>query len=205
MNYARGMAKRIAPAAERNKEPILWALRRALPPQGTILEIASGTGQHAAFFAAHLPELTWQPTERSSEALRSIEAWVDDEARPNLLTPIALDVCAASWPVESADAVLCINMIHIAPWGTTEALFEGASRLLRAGAPLVTYGPYRLHGSHTAPSNQAFDESLRARDPRWGVRDVAELTELGDRTSFDFKERIEMPANNMTLVWTRRP
>jgi SAM-dependent methyltransferase len=203
MDYARAMAKRYAPAAERNKEPILKALRRALPRQGTVLEIASGTGQHAAFFAVHLPELIWQPTDRSPEALRSIEAWVDERGLPNLLKPITLDVCAASWPIEFADAVLCINMIHVAPWGTTEALFAGASRLLRAGTPLVTYGPYRVHGLHTAPSNQAFDESLRARDPRWGVRDIDELIELGDRTGFALEERIDMPANNMTIVWTR--
>lgn len=197
------MAKRFAPAAERNRSPILEVLRGVLPSEGLVLEIASGTGQHAAFFARHLPSLRWQPSDREGEALGSIRAWVAEEARDNLLEPLELDVVGEPWPIGTADAVLCINMIHVSPWETTEALFRGASTLLAAGSPLVTYGPYRREGRHTAPSNAAFDESLRARDPRWGVRDVEQLRELGKRVGFELESAVEMPANNLTLVWRR--
>lgn len=181
----------------------MGVLRRVLPDEGVVLEVASGTGQHAVFFAEHMPSLDWQPTDCSSEALQSIEAWVSDVRRTNLRAPLVLDVCSPTWPIPSADAVVCINMIHIAPWGAAEALFEGASRILDEGQPMVTYGPYRLGGEHTAPSNEAFDVSLRSRDPSWGVRDVADLQALGAQTGFDLAERVDMPANNMTLVWTR--
>lgn len=197
------MAKAFAPAAERNRRPILEVLRRALPARGLVLEVASGTGQHAAYFAKELPCLRWQPTEASWEARQSIAAWVDESSLDNLLSPLALDVRTTPWPLSQADAVLCINMIHISPWATTEALFFGARSLLQAGAPLISYGPYRLHGRHTAPSNAAFDRDLRARDPRWGVRDIDELTDLAGRTGFSLEERVDMPAHNMTLVWRR--
>ena len=203
MSYAISMAKGFAPAAERNRQPILDVLRRVLPPAGLVLEVASGTGQHTIFFSEHLPALHWQPTDASSEALQSIGAWVDEAARKNLLAPLELDVRSPQWPVTKADALLCINMIHISPWEATEALFQGASQLLAGGSPLVTYGPYRLHGEHTAPSNAAFDQSLRSRNARWGVRDIDELRELGGRTGFVLEERVSMPANNMILVWTR--
>ena len=203
MSYAISMAKGFAPAAERNRQPILDVLRRVLPPAGLVLEVASGTGQHTIFFSEHLPALHWQPTDASSEALQSIGAWVDEAARKNLLAPLELDVRSPQWPVTKADALLCINMIHISPWETTEALFQGASQLLAGGSPLVTYGPYRLHGEHTAPSNAAFDQSLRSRNACWGVRDIDELRELGGRTGFVLEERVSMPANNMILVWTR--
>ena len=198
------MAKRFAPAAERNKHALLDVLRRVLPVSGTVLEIASGTGQHAAFFSAELPGLSWQPSDPSDEARSSIASWVEDEDRVNLLAPLTLDVRQRVWPIEEADAVLCINMIHVAPFQSTEGLFEGASRLLAAGTPLITYGPYRLHGEHTAASNEAFDRSLRERDPSWGVRDVDELAEVASRTGFVLGEKFAMPANNMTLIWTRR-
>ncbi|MGB5192570.1 MAG: DUF938 domain-containing protein [Polyangiales bacterium] len=197
------MAKGFAPAAERNREPILEVLRRVLPASGTVLEIASGTGQHAVFFSERLPQLRWQPSDPAADALRSIRAWVSEEARENLLAPIDLDVRSKPWPVARADAMLCINMIHVSPWEASEALFEGAQRLLSADAPLVTYGPYRVHGEHTAPSNAAFDQSLRSRNPRWGVRDIDELSELATRTGFTLEESVLMPANNMTLVWRR--
>jgi SAM-dependent methyltransferase len=203
MSYAISMAKGFAPAAERNRQPILDVLRRVLPPAGLVLEVASGTGQHTIFFSEHLPALHWQPTDASSEALQSIGAWVDEAARENLLAPLELDVRSPQWPITKADALLCINMIHISPWETTEALLQGASQLLAGGSPLVTYGPYRLHGEHTAPSNAAFDQSLRSRNARWGVRDIDDLRELGGRTGFVFEERVSMPANNMILVWTR--
>ena len=198
------MPKEFAPAAERNRGPILEVLRRVLPRSGTVVEIASGTGQHTAFFSEHLSDLCWQPTDASPEALQSISAWATDAARSNFLAPIELDVLWPTWPVTAADAVLCINMIHISPWEATEALFVGAQRLLPSGSPLVTYGPYRVHGEHTAPSNAAFDRSLRSRNPRWGVRDVDDLVELGDRTGFALLEQVPMPANNMTLLWARR-
>ena len=203
MSYAIAMAKGFAPAAERNRQPILDVLRQALPATGLVLEVASGTGQHAIFFSEHLPDLQWQPTDASSEALRSISAWVDATARENLLPPLEFDVRSPHWPVTRADALVCINMIHISPWETTEALFRGASKLLTGSSPLVTYGPYRLHGEHTAPSNEAFDQSLRSRNARWGVRDIDELSELGERTGFALQERVGMPANNMTLIWAR--
>jgi SAM-dependent methyltransferase len=203
MSYANAMAKGFAPAAERNRQPILDVLRRVLPPAGLVLEVASGTGQHVLFFSEHLPALQWQPTDTSSDALRSIGAWVDEAARENLLPPLELDVRWPDWPVTTADALMCINMIHISPWEATDALFRGASELLTGGSHLITYGPYRLHGAHTAPSNAAFDESLRSRNARWGIRDIDELTELGGRTGFTLQERVDMPANNMTLVWTR--
>jgi SAM-dependent methyltransferase len=203
MGYETTMAKAFAPAAERNREPILQVLRRVLPTRGTVLELASGTGQHAAYFAEHLPSLRWQPTDVSAQALQSIGAWVEEARLSNLLPPLELDVCSEDWPVAGIDAMLCINMIHICAWDTTEALFFGARDLLPPGSPLITYGPYRLHGRHTAPSNAAFDQSLRARDPRWGVRDVDELMGLGRRAGLSLAERVDMPANNMTLVWRR--
>ena len=203
MDYGESMAKGFAPAAARNREPILEVLRRVLPEEGVVLEIASGTGEHAAFYSAALPSLTWQPSDPAGGALESIRAWVEDSARANLLSPLELDVTRVPWPLEHADALLCINMIHISPWDATESLFAGAERLLSVGSPLVTYGPYRVSGRHTAPSNAAFDESLRSRDPRWGVRDLDELAALAQRSGFELGERVDMPANNMTLIWRR--
>lgn len=203
MSYAFSMAKVFAPAAERNRQPILDVLRRVLPSEGLVLEIASGTGQHVDFFSEHLPGLSWQPSDASAQALESIAVRVDEAARENLLPPIALDVRSARWPISAADALLCVNMIHISPWEASEALFRGANSVLNDGAPLITYGPYRLHGTHSATSNVAFDESLRSRNPSWGVRDIDELAELADRTGFVLSERVPMPANNLTLIWTR--
>jgi SAM-dependent methyltransferase len=203
MDYALRMAKGFAPAAERNREPILDVLRRVLPKSGTVLEIASGTGQHAVFFAEHLPALRWQPSDPSPDALQSIESWVTEAARENLLRPLALDVSSPTWPIASADAALCINMIHISAWESSVALFEGAGRILSEDAPLITYGPYRVRGKHTALSNAAFDESLRSRNPRWGVRDIDALEVIARGAGFALEERVAMPANNMTLIWRR--
>lgn len=194
--------KRHAPATGRNRAPILGVLRRVLVDHELVLEIASGSGEHAVFFAAALPHLRWQPSDRDADALASIEAWRAEAGLPNLEPALALDVCAPRWPLARADAVVCINMLHISPWSASVALFEGAARLLAAGAPLVTYGPYRF-GGRTAPSNDAFDASLRAQDPSWGVRDVDELGALARRTGFDLEESVAMPANNHTLVWRR--
>ncbi len=205
MGYGSSMAKGFAPATERNRQPILDLIRSILPQSGLVLEVASGTGQHARFFAEALPNLRWQPSDTSPDALRSIRAWVDEAGCETLLAPLELDVRWPEWPLAEADAVICINMIHISPWACTEALFERTASLLAEGAPLVTYGPYRLHGRHTSESNAAFDESLRARDPAWGVRDVDDLVALGSRTGFSLAARYDMPANNMTLHWQRTP
>lgn len=199
----RRMTRAFAPAAARNQRPIADVLLEVLPSRGLVLEIASGTGQHAAFFAERIPTLTWQPSDISPTAVASIDAHVRELRRPNLLPAIQLDAAAAEWPIATANAVVCINMIHIAPWEAAVGLFEGAASLLSAGEHLVTYGPYRLHGNHTAASNARFDASLRAQDPRWGVRDVDALDALGRQHAFDRDKTVPMPANNFTLVWTK--
>jgi SAM-dependent methyltransferase len=194
----------LSPAVARNRDPILAVLRRHLPDHGTVLEIAAGTGEHAAYFAPQFPRLTWQPTDVDPDALASIEAHRIAANAPNLRTPIELDVTAAAWPVTQADAVISINMIHISPWAASQGLMSGAARLLPAGGLLYLYGPFKENGQHTAPSNAAFDASLRARDPSWGVRDTGDVRALADSHGFDFVERVAMPANNLSLVFKRR-
>jgi SAM-dependent methyltransferase len=195
-------------AVARNREPILAVLRRVLPMQGTVqptvLEIASGTGEHAVHFAAALPHLIWQPTDLDAVARASIAAHRAAAQLPNLPAPLALDAAAAVWPVARADAVVAINMIHIAPWQATEGLMAGARRLLAPGGVLYLYGPYKENGRHTAPSNAAFDASLRARDPQWGVRDLDAVCALAAAHEFEFVERVAMPANNLSVVLRRR-
>jgi len=188
-----------SPSVERNKGPILEVLRRVLPPRGLVLEIASGTGQHVAHFARALPQLRWQPSEVDPELRRSIAAWIEGLA--NVAAPIPLDVQRLPWPVAAADALLCINLIHIAPWGAAEALVEGARRVLAPGGVLFLYGPYRRDGAHTAPSNEHFDASLRAQDPRWGVRDMEAVVALAAGAGFAHAETVAMPANNFSLVF----
>jgi SAM-dependent methyltransferase len=192
-----------APAAARNRAPILEVLKAQLPERGTVLEIASGSGEHAAWFAAALQAITWQPSDLSAQALRSIAAWRGAASLPNLLAPVALDVTAPEWPIAAADAIVCINMIHIAPWRAAEGLVAGAARLLPAGAPLVLYGPFREGGS-TAPSNAAFDQDLRTRNGEWGVRELDAVTALAARHGFTRTARVAMPANNLSLVF-RKP
>lgn len=193
-----------APVVARNRDPILAVLRRVLPAQGTVLEIASGTGEHAVHFAGALPGMTWQPTDPDATALRSIAAWRETARLPNLLAPLELDATLAVWPVQRADAMVCINMIHILPWRATEALMAGAARALAPGGVLFLYGPYQEGGAHTAPSNEAFDASLRARNPEWGVRDLDDVKALAGREGLDFAERVAMPANNLSVVFRRR-
>jgi SAM-dependent methyltransferase len=193
-----------APAVARNRDPILAVLRRVLPPQGTVLEIASGTGEHAVYFAGALPGMTWQPTDPDAAALRSIAAWRGKSRLSNVLSPLELDVTSPAWAVERADAVVCINMIHIAPWRCAEALMAGAGRVLAPGGVLFLYGPFMEGGRHTAPSNEAFDASLCAHDPEWGVRDLNDVSTLAATHSFDFAERVAMPANNLSVVFRRR-
>lgn len=198
--------RRHAAAAERNCEPILGVLRRVLPPAGLLLEVASGTGQHAAHFAAALPELVWQPSERDPELLASIAAWT--RGLPNVLPPLALDVTVERWPIAAPlDAIFNANMIHIAPWPVCLGLLRGAARQLKAGGVLVMYGPYRIGGRHTADSNQAFDGRLRDSDPSWGVRDLEAVCEAAAAHQLGLEQRFEMPANNQTLVFrsTRSP
>lgn len=192
-----------APSARRNREPILEVLRQVLPAEGVVLEVASGSGQHAVFFAQHLPRITWQPTDPTEEARDSIDAWRRDHALPNVLPAVRLDVHDAEWPVAAADAVVCINMIHISPWSATEALMRGAAAALPSGAPLVTYGPYRRGGAHTAPSNAEFDASLKSRDPAWGVRDMEAVIAAAAAYGLEHEAAIAMPANNFSLVFRR--
>jgi SAM-dependent methyltransferase len=192
-----------AAATERNREPILEVLRRVLPPTGLVLEIASGTGQHVTFFARALPELQWQPSDPSAAHLESIRAWSDASGAENLAPAVSLDVERQPWPVTRADAILTINMVHIAPWSAAEALFEGAARLLPPTGVLYLYGPYKRGGRHTAESNQRFDERLRSEDARWGLRDLEDLEDLAARVGFGAPEIVPMPANNLSLVWRR--
>ncbi|KWE89725.1 SAM-dependent methyltransferase [Burkholderia ubonensis] len=194
-----------APAAERNRGRILDVLRRVLPARGDVLEIASGTGQHVVHFAAGLPGLHWHPSDPDAQARRSIAAWIAQAGLSNVDAPLAFDVRDASWPFAALDAIVCINMIHIAPWACAEALFAGASRVLRPGGVLVLYGPYRREGRHTAPSNAAFDAQLRSRDPSWGVRDLETVVALGLDRGLDCIEVVEMPANNLSVVFRRLP
>lgn len=192
------------PAPERNKEPILAVLKRVLPETGTLLEIASGSGQHAAYFAAALPALRILPSDVDPAHLASIAAY-RAEAGPNLLAPIRLDVCAADWGLEGAiDAIFCANMIHIAPFEACLGLLDGAGRQLGRGGVLVLYGPFRIGGVHTADSNAAFDRSLKERDPRWGVRDLEVVAAEAEARGLDLRERVPMPANNQCLVLGRR-
>jgi SAM-dependent methyltransferase len=195
--------KQVWPAPERNKRPILDVIRPWLPASGRLLEVASGSGQHAAFFASELAGLTFQPSDVDPENLASVRAHVDELALPNLLAPLRLDVLAIDWGVGQVDAMFCANMIHIAPWECCEGLIAGAARHLAAGGPLILYGPYRVCGAHTAPSNEAFDARLREQNPSWGVRDVETVVELAERAGLTLHERVAMPANNQTLLFRR--
>ena len=196
-----------SPAADRNKEPILQVLRGILPARGTALEIASGTGQHAVWFAAALPDWHWQPTEADDAMLAAIDGRVAQSGLGNVRPALRLDVMAPQWPSAAApfgerfDAIYCANMLHIAPWDTCAALMQGAARHLAPGGVLVTYGPYFEQGVPAAPSNEAFDASLRARDPAWGIRLLEDVTAQAQRAGLALRERHAMPANNLLLVF----
>ena len=198
-----------SPAADRNKEPILELLRALLPPQGAALEIASGTGQHAAWFAAALPGWTWQPTDADPALLPVIAAWTAAAGLPNVQPPHLLDVTAPDWPSQGApfaqrfDAIFCANLIHIAPWAACTGLMQGAARQLAPGGVLVTYGPYLEDEVPTAPSNLAFDASLHARNPAWGLRRLADVVAQAQAAGLTLRERHAMPANNLLLVFGR--
>ncbi len=192
-----------APAAQRNREPILDVLARVLPPRGLVLEIASGSGEHAVWFAEYLAGLVWQPSDPDPACRQSIAAHAAAARCANLRAPLELDVTVAPWPVESAEAIVCINMVHIAPWAASEGLMAGAGALLPPGGILYLYGPYRRGGGHTAPSNAAFDAALRRQNREWGLREVEAVAQLAGRRGLELREVVDMPANNLSLVFAR--
>ncbi len=189
-----------SPAALRNREPILEVLHDVLPTDGTVLEIASGSGEHAFYFAHHLPEVTWYPSDASAAARASITAWRNKGGPPNMRAPLALDVTRRPWPLDHFDALVCINMLHISPWASTEALLAEAGTRLSRGGILYLYGPFKRDGAHTAPSNIEFDADLRSRNPEWGVRDLSEVLALGEQHGLMLERVVEMPANNLSVV-----
>ncbi|MFK7986680.1 MAG: DUF938 domain-containing protein [Sandaracinaceae bacterium] len=197
------MARLFSTACERNRGPILDALTPRLPASGLLLEVASGTGMHAAYMAPRLPDWTWQPSDVGAEGLASIEAWRAEADVPNLRSPVELDVTRQPWPLGRADAIFNANMIHISPWACTLGLLDGAASVLSEGGPLFTYGPYRRGGEHTAPSNERFDASLRSRDPSWGVRDLERVEEEAAARGLVREEIVEMPANNLLVLFRR--
>lgn len=193
-----------SPATARNRDPILEVLRPRLPETAEVLEIASGAGEHAAHIAAALPRIVWRPSDRDESALASIRAWRAASGLTNLAEPVAVDASRPDdWPVARADAIVCINMVHISPWAATEGLMAGAARILPAGGLLYLYGPYRETGRPTAPSNEAFDADLKRRNPAWGLRLLDDVATLAHRHSLVLSERIEMPANNLSLIFRR--
>lgn len=195
--------KQTAPAAARNRDPIADVLAQELPATGLILEVASGTGEHVVHFAARFPALTWQPTDPDEGALASISAWREEAGLPNIRPPMMLDAAAQQWPVAHAEAMVCVNMIHISPPASGEGLLAGAGRLLPASAPLILYGPYIEDGVETAPSNLEFDASLKARNPAWGLRTVAWVDALARGNGLSRTRRVAMPANNIMLVYRK--
>jgi hypothetical protein len=195
--------RRSAPHVARNAGPIVEVLRGVLPARGLALEVASGTGEHVVHFAREFPQLLWQPSDPEPAALRLIEAWRGEAGLFNLLPPMALDARRDDWPVGAADAILCINMVHISPWAATAGLMRGAGRLLAAGAPLYLYGAYFQAAVETAPSNLAFDADLRARNPEWGVRDLEAVAAEAEQNGLRLDEVVPMPANNLSVVFRK--
>ncbi|HMN54998.1 MAG TPA: DUF938 domain-containing protein [Sphingopyxis sp.] len=197
-------AKRHAPATVRNRDAIAAVLADWLPPVGTVLEVASGSGEHAVHFATAFPGLQWQPSDPDPDALTSIAAWRAEAGLPNVAPPILLDAAAPEWPMRAANALLCINMVHISPWAATFGLFAGAARVLPQGSPLILYGPYVEAEVPTVESNRAFDANLRARNPDWGLRDLGAVKTAAAEAGLAFAERRAMPANNLMLLFHRR-
>ena len=195
--------KKHAPATQRNREAIAAVLMEELPASGTVLEVASGTGEHAVYFAACFPGLVWQPSDPSEEALASIRAWREEAGEKNLRVPLQIDAAGETWPVDQADAIVCINMVHISPWTASQGLFAGAAKLLPADAPLILYGPYLEALVETAQSNLDFDASLKARNPQWGLRHLSDMDQLAATYGFRRTARHAMPANNLTLVYRK--
>jgi hypothetical protein len=193
-----------SPSAERNKVPILAALRPRLPATGVVVEIASGTGQHIVHFAREVPALIWQPTDADDELRAAAAERIHAAGLSNVRAPLRLDVLASDWPATEASAIVCINMIHVAPWSATNGLIGGAARLLPPRAPLFLYGPFKRGGRHTAPSNESFDASLRKRNPEWGVRDLDDVEQCAEQHGLALADITEMPANNLTVTFERR-
>ena len=196
-------ARRSAPAALRNREPISEVLSEWLPERGLVLEIASGTGEHAVHFAQHFPQLDWQPSDVHADALSSITAWRDAAGVANVRVPVELDASSADWPIERADAVLSINMVHISPWASALGLIAGAARVLPSGGPLILYGPWLQADIQTAPSNLEFDANLRTRDPEWGLRSVELFAAAAADKALRLEQTRAMPANNLMLLLRR--
>jgi hypothetical protein len=194
----------VSPSAERNKGPIGEILKRILPAQGEVLEVSSGTGQHVLHFAQAMPHIRWQPTERDADSLKSIASWLGQPLPPNVNAPLHLDVYDASWPAHDVAAVVCINMIHIAPPSAAEALMRGAGDVIAPGGILFLYGPYRRQGRHTSPGNEEFDERLKARNPEWGVRNLEDVVHLASTEGLDLEQTHDMPANNLVAVFRKR-
>jgi SAM-dependent methyltransferase len=195
--------RRSAPAALRNREPIADVLAGWLPPSGLVLEIASGTGEHAIYFAQRFPDLHWQPSDVHPSALSSIEAWRGEAQLPNVLAPLALDAASTDWPIDRADAILSINMVHISPWTSALGLLSGARRLLAPAAPLIMYGPWLKGDVDTVPSNLEFDADLKRRDPEWGLRRVEDFAKAAEERGLGLEATRAMPANNLMLLLRR--
>ena len=193
-------ARRSAPAALRNREPIAEVLSGWLPPNGLVLEIASGTGEHAVYFADRFPALDWQPSDVHPDALASIAAWRDTADLPNLRPPLTIDAAAADWPIGRADAVLSINMVHISPWASALGLLAGAELLLGQGAPLILYGPWLKDDIETVPSNLDFDADLKRRNPAWGLRRIENFAAAAEPQGFTLEDVRQMPANNLMIL-----
>ena len=198
-----GDPRRSAPHVARNTAPIIDVLRGILPDEGLVLEVASGSGEHVLAFARAFPHLLWQPTDADPVALRSVEAWRTAEGLPNLLAPVPLDAAGVRWPVDQAQAILCINMVHISPWAATQGLMRAAGRLLARGCLLYLYGAYFQDGVDTAPSNLAFDASLKARNPEWGVRRLEDVVAEAERHGLSLDAVVPMPANNLSVVFRK--
>jgi hypothetical protein len=196
-------ARRSAPAALRNREPIARVLRDWLPESGLVLEVASGTGEHVVHFAKAFPQLQWQPSDVDENALESIRAWRGQSALANVREPIVIDSAAQDWSLDRADALLNINMVHISPWKAALGLLDGAARLLGPGAPLILYGPWLTDSTPTAPSNLAFDEDLRRRNPQWGLRKAEDFAIAAASRDFELAEQRQMPANNLMLLFRK--
>lgn len=194
----------VSPSAERNKGPIAEILLRVLPAQGDVLEVSSGTGQHVLHFAQAMPHIRWQPTERDADSLKSIASWLGQTPASNVNAPLRLDVYDGIWPAHGVAAIVCINMIHIAPPSTSEALLRGAGNVIVPGGMLFLYGPYRRLGQHTSPSNKAFDERLKAENPEWGVRNLEDVVQFASTVGFELEQTHDMPANNLAVVFRKR-
>ena len=200
-------ARRYAPATQRNRQPILEVLQQHLPSRGNILEIASGTGEHAVFFASQLPDFQWYPSDRDPELLASIKAWSAECPTNNLHPPLEIDAFSDRWSIENTDinidAIVNINMIHISPFSACKGLMAGAGRILPSNGILYLYGPYKREGKHTAPSNEAFDKSLRERNPQWGVRNLEDVVEIAEANNLKLQEIVTMPANNLSVIFRK--